>query len=158
MTDAPRPLLRPAPPPPAHTQVNIAWFVGCVLVATAAISLVGTYAVALAMLVPLPAWEAAAYTLSLWVLRRATAGAGGIAAGTADGTATGAAVARQYVALTGLLLFTATVGGSVALHGVARRFEHCKERAASALLALFALLYGAAAVRLQVCGAGGRAG
>lgn len=41
-------------PPSAHAQVNIAWAAGCMLVAVAVVSLVGTYAVALAMLVPLP--------------------------------------------------------------------------------------------------------
>lgn len=52
----------------------------------------------------------------------------------------------------GLLLFTACACGSIALHQLHQRFERHKDAALSALLACFALLYGAAAVRLQVNG------
>ena len=50
----------------------------------------------------------------------------------------------------GLLLFTASACGSIALHQLHQRFRSHKDAALSALLAGFALLYGAAAIRLQV--------
>lgn len=53
----------------------------------------------------------------------------------------------------GLLLFTASACGSIALHQLHERFRGHKDAALSTLLACFAALYGAAAVRLQVmCG------
>lgn len=116
-------------------QVNIAWFCGALLIAVAAAALLGAYAAALVMLVPLPAWEAAGYLLSIWVLRAATRAVPS---------------AAPYLALTGLMLLTACMGSSIALHDLARRFEAHKEAATSALLALLSSLYGAAAVRLQV--------
>lgn len=117
--------------------MNICWFFGAVLVATAATTLFGAYAAALVMLVPLPCWEAGGYALSAWLLRRSTTAAPG---------------AAPYVALTGLLAFSACAAGSIALHDLARRLRGSKEAAASALLAFMAALYGAMAVRLQVGG------
>jgi hypothetical protein len=116
------------------TLVNIAWFVGCVLVVTAVTSLFGLYAAALLALIPLPVYEAAGYAASLAILKRST---------------TARPSAAPYIALTGLLLFTASACGSIALHQLHERFRPYKDAALSALLTGFALLYGAAAVRLQ---------
>lgn len=57
----------------ALTLVNIAWFIGCLLVVSAATSLFGLYAAALLALIPLPAYEAAGYAASFAILQRATA-------------------------------------------------------------------------------------
>jgi hypothetical protein len=126
----------PTPPPSrlsrALTLVNIAWFVGCVLLVAAVVSLAGVYLAALVMLIPLLAWEAIGYAASLWVLHAAMHSAPGTA---------------PYVGLTGLLMLTATVGGSLALH-LAERIKN-SETAAATLMGGFALLYGLVAVRLQ---------
>lgn len=116
------------------TLVNIAWFIGCILVVTAGTSLFGLYAAALLALIPLPAYEAAGYAASLAILKRAAAARPSTA---------------PHIALTGLLLFTASACGSIALHQLHERFRGHKDAALSTLLACFAALYGAAAVRLQ---------
>lgn len=99
----------------------------------AASSLVGVYVVALAMLVPLWAWEALGYAASaaiIWAAGRCREGA------------------APFVALTGLLVFTACAGGTCYLH-LADWCRQREERAASLLTAAFALVYGAVAIRLQ---------
>lgn len=130
-----------APPAPSRvaralTLVNIGWFVGIVLVVLALFSLVGIYLAALLMLVPKEVYEGLGYLLSLWVLHKATL--------CAPQTA-------PYVGLTGLLLFTACVSGTVALH---LRHWFNNKSAPTILMGLFTLLYGAAAIRLQVCSLG----
>ena len=54
----------------ALTLVNVIWFCGCLLLLAAAVSLAGIYVAALAMQVPLAAWEALGYAASLWVVHR----------------------------------------------------------------------------------------
>eukprot|EP00887_Chlorella_sp_A99_P006046 scaffold22.g6046.t1 len=116
----------------ALTLVNVAWFVGCVMVTVAGVALFGAHLAALVILVPLPAWEAAGYMASLWLLHRATLCRKS---------------AAPYVALTGLFLFTACAAGTLWLH-VPRQLRE-NERTATALLWFFAAVYGAVAVRLQ---------
>lgn len=62
-------------------------------------------------------WEALGYAASLLVLRRSLAAAPSTA---------------PFVALTGLMLFTACAWGSIALHDIARRFDRCKQEVGEA--------------------------
>jgi hypothetical protein len=104
-----------------------------VLLVLAAASLVGTYLAALVMLIPLLAWEVIGYAASLWVLHAATAAAPAKAA---------------YIGLTGLLMLTACIAGSIFMH-LKERFKG-SEPGAATLMGFFALLYGLVAARLQV--------
>lgn len=127
-----RPAAQPSQLARALTLVNIAWFAGCVLLVAAIVALAGAYLAALVMLIPLPVWEAVGYAASLWVLHAAMHSAPGTA---------------SYVGLTGLLMMTATIGGSLALH-LAKHIKN-SETAAAMLMGGFSLLYALVAVRLQ---------
>ncbi|KAI3436395.1 hypothetical protein D9Q98_005812 [Chlorella vulgaris] len=115
----------------ALTLMNIAWFVGCVLLVLGLGSLVGTYVAALLFLIPLLAWEAIGHAASLYVIHAATKAS---------------PAAAPYVGLTGLLMLTACIGGSIFLH-LERWFK--SNEPAAALMGGFTLLWGAIAVRLQ---------
>jgi hypothetical protein len=105
-------------------------------------SLVGTYVAALLFLIPLLAWEAIGHAASLYVIHAATKAS---------------PAAAPYVGLTGLLMLTACIGGSIFLH--LERWFKGNEPAAAALMGGFTLLWGAVAVRLQVGGKeGGKQG
>lgn len=110
------------------------WFVGCLLIVVALLALVGIYLAAIVIAIPLPVWEAAAYAAAAALLRQAV-------------TASPAATA-PFVALTGLLLLSATVCASASLH--LRRYFWESEAAVTAYCALNAAAYAAVAARLQV--------
>lgn len=116
----------------ALTLVNIAWFLACCLVVLGVVSLVGRYLAALVLLVPLPVWEAAGYLTSIAIVHRATLAS---------------PAAAPYVALTGLLAFSACMGSSCGLH-LADRIKN-SELAASLMLGICTLVWGLVAVRLQ---------
>ncbi|GAB4817130.1 hypothetical protein N2152v2_004176 [Parachlorella kessleri] len=115
----------------ALVLVNTAWFCGCILLVLAALALVGRYLAVLMVLVPLPAWEVIGYTASGLVLRAALVQS-------SQSTA-------PYVALTGLLLLSGCMGGTIALHGLKDRVLARPEP----VLGVLAALFGAVAIRLQ---------
>lgn len=109
---------------------------GCLLIVVALLALVGIYLAALVAAIPLPAWEALGYAAAAALVRHAAA------------TAATAPAAAPYVALTGLLLASATGGATASLH--LRRWFWDSEPAVAAYCGLNAACYAAAAVRLQV--------